>query len=101
MASNLFQMAFKKYSLQKGLKVFKNNSIQGVHKEMKQLNDTGTFDSVDMDGLRKVKRNNALNTLSFLKEKRCRTIKCRTCVDGRPQATVHQKDEIKSPIVSI
>ena len=40
-----------------------------------------------------------LNTLTFIKRKRCGRVKARTCADGRPQRILYQKWESSSPTV--
>jgi hypothetical protein len=40
-----------------------------------------------------------LNTLTFIKRKRCGRVKARTCADGRPQRSLFQKWESSSPTV--
>jgi hypothetical protein len=40
-----------------------------------------------------------LNTLTFIKRKRCGRIKARTCAHGRPQRDLYQKWEAYSPTV--
>jgi hypothetical protein len=40
-----------------------------------------------------------LNTLTFIKRKRCGHIKPQTCADGRPQRNLYRKWEVSSPTV--
>jgi hypothetical protein len=40
-----------------------------------------------------------LNTITFVKRKRCGRIKARMCTDGRPQQQIYEKWEASSPAV--
>jgi hypothetical protein len=61
----------------------------------------GAVTMLDLSGVNKNIRFEALNYLIFLKRKRCGKIKARGCADGRPQREYISKDESSSPTVYI
>ena len=91
------------YSLKSGEKKFGDKAKEGAMKEMEQLHYRNTFVPVEANGLTRQERNNALESLIFLKEKKDGTIKGRACADGRKQRK--QEDYVKgdstSPTVSL
>jgi hypothetical protein len=69
--------------LKRGLKKIKVKAKEAVSKELMQLHMKDTFEPQDVKTLTGDKKKSALKSLMFLKEKRCGTIKGRTCADER------------------
>eukprot|EP00957_Ditylum_brightwellii_P110880 8457099-Ditylum_brightwellii.AAC.1 len=59
------------YSLKAGLRKFKEKGEAAVMDEFKQIHDRDTFEPLNMEDLTEEQKRNALESLMFLKEKRC------------------------------
>jgi hypothetical protein len=66
-----------------------------------QLHIRDTFKPQNAEELSTNQKKGALESLTFLKEKRDRTIKGRTCADGRKQRETAEHDATTSPTVSL
>ena len=86
-------------SLKQGLKYFPKETRDAALSEFLQLNNMKVFEPVDQLLLLKQEILGTLNTLTFIKKKRCGRIKARTCADGRPQRNLFQKWEASSPTI--
>ena len=94
------EMSFAEtYSLSKGYKVLGKAGEDAAIGEVSQLHKRGVFDPVDVSTLTEEERSRVLDSLIFLTQKRDRSAKARTCVDGRPQRLWMDKDEAASPTV--
>ena len=89
------------YSLTKGLKVFGDKGTEAAYKEMKQLHDRICFIPINVNGLTTSERKKAMETLTFLTEKRDGTIKARTCANGSIQRDYMTKEEATSPTTTL
>jgi hypothetical protein len=87
------------WSLKQGLKHFPKETKEATLSELMQLHNMKVFEPVDRLLLSKQDVLGTLNTLTFIKKKRCGRIKARTCADGRPQRNLYQKWEASSPTV--
>jgi hypothetical protein len=76
----LFMM--EQMSLKKGLKYFGKSRADAVVAELRQLDYQDVIKPVNR---RDLTHEQALNYLMYLKQKQCRRIKVRGCVDGRKQ----------------
>ena len=88
------------YSVNKGLKVFKEEGAEAVVTELKQLHDRKVMTPKKALMLTRAEKKAALEYLMFLKKKRCGRIKGRGCADGRKQRLYKSKEETSSPTVS-
>jgi hypothetical protein len=89
------------YSLKKGLKMFKEVGEEAVSKELLQLHMRDTFKPQRAEELSTNQNNGALESLLLLKEKWDRTVKGRTCADGRKQRETAETSAATSPTVSL
>ena len=78
-------VALVHYSMNAGLKKFKEKGEAGVSKELKQLHDMEVFRPVEEGSLSKKEKDKAVALLMFLKEKRDHSGKARMCTDGQKQ----------------
>ena len=88
------------HHVSKGLKVFGDQGVQAVLKEIRQLHDRMVIDPTDSKLLTREEKEASLQYLMFLKEKRCGKIKGRGCADGRKQRVYMSKEDSSSPTVS-
>ena len=95
----ILQYAFTQYSLKEGLRKFPDETRAAVAAEMQQLHDRETFTPVHKYQLTRQELKEALESLIFLKQKRCGRFKARTCADGRPQRLLYAKHESSSPTI--
>ena len=66
-----------------------------------QLHDRSAFKPVDWKQLSREQKRQALDSLIFVKQKRCGRLKGRTCDDSRNQRDKFIKEEIASPKVAL
>ena len=66
---------------------------------MRQLHEMQVFRPVRKEDLTQQERLRVLNSIIFIKEKRCGRIKARACADGRPQRILYDKSDASSPTV--
>ena len=88
-------------SARKGIKLFGERAVQAVMKEYKQLNMMNVFDRINSTSLSKEQKAKALRAITLIKEKKCGTMKGRTCADGRSQRRYIPKEETSSPTNSL
>ena len=91
----------KQYGVRQGIKIFGDDGIDAVLKELKQLHDRVVVTPVDPNTMSDELKANALPYLMFLKRKRCGSIKGRGCADGRRQREFISREEASSPTVSL
>eukprot|EP00957_Ditylum_brightwellii_P086127 6552809-Ditylum_brightwellii.AAC.2 len=87
-------------SLKKGLAKHKQNGEEAAMNEFQQLHDRNTFKLLLAETLTTQEKKDALKTIMFLKEKRCRRLKGRTCADGRKQCKTIPKEDVALPTVA-
>jgi hypothetical protein len=75
-------VALVHYSMNAGLKKFKEKGEAGVSKELIQMHDMEVFRPVEEGSLLKKEKAKAVASLMFLKEKRDHSAKARMCDDG-------------------
>ena len=95
----IMSYAFTQYSLRQGLKKFPDETRSAAIAEMKQLHDMHVFEPVDKSDLTNQQLSHVLNSLMFVKKKRCGRFKARACADGRPQRVIYNKLDASSPTV--
>eukprot|EP00957_Ditylum_brightwellii_P016883 1273410-Ditylum_brightwellii.AAC.1 len=89
------------YSLGKELKKFKEKAAEAVVDKITQLHEKETFEPVNYEDISEEERDEALEALMFLKEKRDGRIKEQTCADGRKQRKRLNRNDVISPTVMI
>jgi hypothetical protein len=95
----MIQCAFTQYSLKQGLKAFPVKARDTTIAEITQLHEMQVFQSVHKFSLTNQDLLRVLNSITFIKQKRCGKIKARICADGRPQQAIFEKWEATSPTV--
>jgi len=88
---------FTQMSAGKGIKQFGERTIAAMFKEYNQLNDLTVFGRVTPDTLSQEHKDNALQAINLIKEKRNGIIKGRTIADGRPQRSYIPREDATSP----
>lgn len=94
-------LIFNQMSAKKGIKLHGEKAITAIVQEFKQLDDKTAFKPREMMGLTEEQREQALRSITLIKEKRCGRIKGRTVADGRGQRDYISHDEATSPTVSL
>ena len=84
----------------KGLKLFGEEGVAALQKELHQLLYREVMHPVPAKSLTYDQRKAALKYLMFLKEKRSGKVKGRGCADGRKQRVYKTKEETYAPTVS-
>jgi len=79
------RVALVHYSMNAGIKKFKEKGEAGVTKELTQMHDMNVFCPIEVESLTYDEKKKALLSLMFLKEKRDSSVKARMCADGRKQ----------------
>ena len=69
--------------------------------EMQKLHDRSAFKPVYWKQLSREQKRQDLESLIFIKQKRCGRLKGRTCADGRKQRDKFTKEETSSPTVAL
>jgi hypothetical protein len=88
-------VALVHYSMNAGIKKFKEKGEAGVTKELTQMHD------MEMESTTYDEKKKALSSLMFLKEKRDSLVKARMCADGRKQKDgTWAKQDTTSPTVA-
>ena len=85
----------------KGQKIWGDKATAAAKKEMDQLHGRGAFAPVDPKLCTPTELKKAQLALMFVTEKRDGTIKARTVYNGKPTRVFYNKDEAKSPTVSL
>jgi hypothetical protein len=73
------------YSMNAGIKKFKDKGKAGVTKELTQMHDMQVFRPIEEESLTGNKKKKALLSFIFLKEKRVSLVKARMCANGCKQ----------------
>jgi hypothetical protein len=94
-------VALVHYSMNAGMKKFKEKGKAGVTKELTQMHDMNVFRPIEVDSLTYNEKKKALLLLMFLKEKGDSSVKACMCADGRKQKDgTWSKQETTSPTVA-
>ncbi len=88
------------YNLKPGLRKFGERGATAAISKLTQLHVMDTWTVMDPTKLTRDDKTRALLSLLFLKEKRCRKIKGRACVNGAPQRAYIPKEDAALPTVS-
>ncbi len=90
------------YGSEKGLKIFGNAGYDATEKELREnLIGCNCIKMLNKNELIDQIRKDAVGYLLLLKRKRCRKVKARGCVDGRPQQSFITKEESTTPTISL
>jgi hypothetical protein len=89
------------HNMKKGIKLFAQDGVDAVLKELKQLHDRGVLEPQAPNSLSNEEKKASLQYLMFLKKKRNGTIKGRGCADGRRQRLYTNKEDASSATVAI
>lgn len=87
-------------NMKQGLKMFGDDGLAAVKKEMQQLHDRKVMQVKGPSELTPEQKREALAYLMFLKRKRGGKIKGRGCADGRKQRAYTAKEDAASPTVA-
>ena len=98
--SGEISMATPQMPMSKGLKIFGDQGVAAVKKEITQLHERGVIRGVHKTSLTSNQLANALGYLMFLKRKRNGKIKGRGCADGRKQRLYIPREDAASPTVT-
>jgi hypothetical protein len=93
-------LATPQMSMQRGLKVFGEDGVAAVKKEMLQLHERKVMQLKPATELTREQKKEALAYLMFLKRKRCRKVKERGCADGWKQRAYTSREDAASPTVA-
>ena len=88
------------YHVSKGLKLYGDDGVQAVLKELQQLHDRMVLQPVDGNQLSDAEKRASLQYLMFLKKKRSGLIKGRGCADGRKQRLYMDRQQVSAPTVA-
>ena len=93
----------QQFSLKAGLKHFGKKGEEAVTSELTQMHEMTTYKPVDPETLSQEQKNNALNLLIFLTEKRDGCVKSHMCGGGSKQrrSPGYKKEDSASPTVSL
>ena len=95
------QQHAQQYSLNKGLKVFKERGHKAVEKELKQQHDRRCFEPISPDELTELEKRRAQIAICMLTEKRDGSIKGRMVYNGKPTREWLSREESASPTASL
>ena len=87
-------------SMKRGIKLFSEDGVVAVHKEMQQLHDQKVMAAKHSAELTPEQKKEALAYLMFLKQKQCGKIKGHGCTDGRKQHAHIACEDTTSPTVA-
>jgi hypothetical protein len=85
------------WSLKQSLRCFPEETKKATIAELTQLHQMSVFQPINRLSMTRQELIGTMNTLTFIKRKRCGRIKARICADGRPQKSLFQKWESSSP----
>ena len=89
------------HNMKQGIKIFGDEGVAAVFKEIKQIHKRDVMDPVDFKQLSVEEKKATLPYLMFLKEKRNGSIMGHGCADGRRQRLHTAKEDSSSPTVAI
>ena len=98
--ANEVNIATPQVNMKKGLRLFGDEGVAAVKKEMLQLHERLVMDPKHKKDMTRDQIKATLSYLMFLKRKRCGRIKARGCADGRPQRAFTAKEDAASPTVA-
>jgi hypothetical protein len=87
----MIQCAFTQYSLKQGLKAFPVEARDAATAEVIQLHEMQVFQRIHKSSLTKQELLRFLNSITFIKQKRCGKIKARSFANGRSQRAIFGK----------
>ena len=87
------------YSLNKGLKKFKQKGFDAAKGEMQQLHDRSCWQPIHVSTMTQAEKAKALESLIFLVEKKDGRIKARHCANGSKQRQWIKPEDAASPTV--
>ena len=87
-------------SMKRGIKLFREDGVAAVRKEMQQMHDRKVMTVKHSTELTPKQKKEALAYLMFLKQKRCGKIKGRGCADSRKQRAYVAREDAASPTVA-
>ena len=87
------------YSLNKGIKKFKQRGCDAAKGEMLQLHDRECWEPIKVDSMTPTEKAKALESLIFPVEKKSGTIKARHCANGSKQRDWIRPEDAASPTV--
>jgi hypothetical protein len=93
-------LATPQMSMKKGIKVFGQDGIAAVKKEMLQLQDRKVMSPKHTKDLTPEQKQEALAYLMFLKRKWCGKIKGHGCADGHKQHAYTSPEDAASPTIA-
>jgi len=93
-------LATPQMSMKKGIKVFGQDGVAAVKKEMLQLHERKVMSPKHAKELTPEQKQEALAYLMFLKWKRCGKIKGHGCADGQKQRAYTAREDAASPTVA-
>jgi hypothetical protein len=94
-------VALVHYSMNTGIKKFKEKGKAGVTKELTQMHKMNVFCPIEVEALTYNEKKKVLLLLMFLKEKRDSLVKARMCANGHKQKDgTWLKQETTSPMVA-
>jgi hypothetical protein len=100
MTDPIMEAVLSQFGVNKGIKLFGQDGVDAVLKELSQLHNRKVVVPEDPKQLTREQKHKALQYLMFLKRKRCGMIKGRGCADGRKQRAYTSKEETSSPTVA-
>ena len=100
MTSDMVATVLTQHHFSRGLKLYGEEGVAAVLKELQQLHDGMVIKPQHMEKLTEDDKQNALQYLMFLKKKRNGKIKGRGCADGRKQQVYVNKEDASAPTVA-
>lgn len=100
MFSSQGTLATSQMNIRQGLKMFGEEGVQAIKKELAQLHDREVISPRASKDLTPAQRKEALAYLMFLKRKICGKIKGRGCADGRKQRGYILRADATAPTVA-
>ena len=100
MTNDIVTTILTQYHVSKGLKIYGQDGIDAVLKEMKQIHDRMVIDPKNPEEMTREEKSAALKYMMFLKQKKNGTIKGRGCADGRSQRASIDKSSVSAPTVA-
>ena len=100
-ASEDASLQTEQMSIKRGLRIFGDDGVNAIRKEMMQLHERKVGVPVKKSNLSRQELDRVLAYHMFLKRKRCGKVKGRGCADGRKQRVYTLKQDARSPTVAI
>jgi hypothetical protein len=94
---NMLLQLIQTYSLNKGIKKFRQRGKDVIIKEMTQLRKRTVFEGIMIEDMTPLECKRAMESLLFLVEKRDKKVKARTCANGSTQREYIDREDASSP----